>query len=101
MKRIKKVFLVAALGLTVSLGTANVYAETMNVGGGTWNYGYTKGINAYSKYYHSYNNHGSKVVNVNNGITAVSNAQSGIWSNAVIGTIWDPATFYYNPTEYY
>ncbi|MGL6299603.1 lactococcin 972 family bacteriocin [Streptococcus iniae] len=76
------------------------YAESISVAGGTWNYGYGVG-QAYSHYKHDYNNHGAKVVNSNNGVKDYKNAGPGVWAKASIGTVWDPATFYYNPTGFY
>ena len=46
-------------------------------------------------------NHGAKVVNANNGIKNFRNAGPGVWAKASIGTLWDPATFYYNPSGFY
>ncbi|AQA08449.1 lactococcin 972 family bacteriocin [Streptococcus oralis] len=100
MKKLKKVLIISALALTATTATI-AYAYRYDVEGGTWEYGYTYGINAYSDYYHSDNNHGSKVINRNNGNSAVDNADPGVWSRAWIWDVWDPATFRYNPTGWY
>ena len=52
-------------------------------------------------YKHDHKNHGAKVVNANNGIKNFRNAGPGVWAKASIGTLWDPATFYYNPSGFY
>lgn len=72
------------------------YADKVKVKvhGGTWEYGYGWN-NAYSNYKHDHKNHGAKVVNPNNGIKNFRNAGPGVWTKASIGTLWDPATFYY------
>lgn len=95
MRKLKNVLLVSALALSAVTATVTI-AETVDVEGGTWSYGYTTGINAYSDYYHSYNYHGSRVKNRNNGDTNTANAESGVWSKAWIWDVWDPATFYYS-----
>lgn len=39
------------------------------------------------------------------GVTSLGNlfrnASPGVWAKASIGTLWDPATFYYNPSGFY
>ena len=40
-------------------------------------------------------------MNANNGIKNFRNAGPGVWAKASIGTLWDPATFYYNPSGFY
>ena len=88
--------IIAAIGLGAALvGTAT------SVSADSWQHGYTNGINAYSNYYSSSHNHGSEVVNRNNGSFDKANQRSGAWSHATIGDIWDPASFYYNPTSTY
>lgn len=97
MNRFKKALLTCIVAGTVAT-TSTVLAVWVD--GGTWNYGYT-GLEAYSEYKHDYNPHGAKVVNSNNGVARHGNARAGAWARARVGTIWDPATFYYNPTGYY
>ena len=89
---------VIALGI-IFLSAVNAYANTTyNVPeGGTWSYGMTPGINAFSDFYHPVNFHGSKVVNRNNGMQSTGSAGAGVWSKASIWDIWDPASYYYNP----
>ncbi|MDR0299204.1 MAG: lactococcin 972 family bacteriocin [Streptococcaceae bacterium] len=100
MKSLKKIISLSVIALALS-GGAVASATTQNAQGGTWNYGYNKPINAYSEYYHGYNKHGARVVNRNNGVTSTANQYRGVWARASINTIWDPASFYYNPTGFY
>lgn len=100
MSKLKKVML-TMLAASLFSGTMVVYAEKVDVDGGTWKYGYNRPVNAFSEYYHSYNNHGAKVVNANNGANDFKNAGPGVWAKASIWNVWDPATFYYSSNGHY
>lgn len=99
MKKVKNALytVVLAGAIVVSSG---VVASAVEVEGGTWNYGYGN-FNAYSNYYHPQRRHGAKVVNRNNGVKNWGNANAGVWAWSSIGTVWDPASFYYHPSGYY
>lgn len=101
MNQISKLLTIIILSATLSIASIS-YADKVKVKvhGGTWEYGYGWN-NAYSNYKHDHKNHGTKVVNPNNGIKNFRNAGPGVWTKASIGTLWDPATFYYNPSGFY
>ena len=101
MKKLRDALLVASFATAVTLGGTVAYATEISAGGGTWRYGYFRPVSAYSNYHHPSNQHGAKVVNRNNGISATGRGNAGAWAKASIGTIWDPASFYYNPTGFY
>ena len=99
MNKISKLLTIIILSATLSIDSIS-YADRVIVHDGTWDYGYGWN-NAYSHYKHDHKNHGAKVVNANNGIKNFRNAGPGVWAKASIGTLWDPATFYYNPSGFY
>ncbi|WP_159559619.1 lactococcin 972 family bacteriocin [Streptococcus halichoeri] len=99
MKKLHKLLFVGAIASSLSAGSI-AYAQSIRTLGDTWNDDYGVGY-AYSHYQHDYNNHGAKVVNSNNGVQNFKNAGPGVWAKASIGDLWDPATFYYNPSGFY
>lgn len=42
-----------------------------------------------------------KMKGVTSGGEAFRNAGPGVWAKASIGTLWNPATFHYNPSGFY
>ncbi|MBZ6009937.1 lactococcin 972 family bacteriocin [Leuconostoc gelidum] len=91
---IKKLAVASATALTL-VGVAMPALASAD----SWNYGYTAST-AYSNYYRGMYWHGSKVVNRNNGTTKTANNRAGVWSQATIADLWDPASFYYSNTGY-
>lgn len=88
-----------ALGTVGITASAAYYSEW--TGRGTWNYGNDAWFfQAYSEYKVDDINHGSQVVNANNGASDTANQRAGAWSHAKIYDIWDPATFYYRNGTY-
>ena len=100
MGKSKKILGLLLSASLLSLATV-VYATQVDTDGGTWNYGYNRGINAYSEFYSGQSVHGAKVVNRNNGAMDAVNASSGVWAKASIWDIWEPASFYHNPYSTY
>lgn len=102
MKKSIKTLLVACLMIASVSGTVAL-AESEEKDGGTWEYGYNIG-QAYSRYYHSYNDHGSLVVDRNNGKNRMhDNEYRGAWSDAYISIGWwgGKASFYYSSYGWY
>jgi lactococcin 972 family bacteriocin len=99
MKKIRNLLLVSLLALSSAGGTI-VYAHQQNVSGGTWKYGKTP-THIYSDYYHPRSNHGSKVVNIQTGATAVGNQVAGAWAKASLFSLFDGGSYYYKPNGFY
>lgn len=101
MKKVLKVISSMTVVSALALGGVIVLADTVNVDGGTWVYGYNHPVNAYSKFIHPRDNHGARVINKNNGTISTDNQRGGVWAQGIIGDLWDPASFYYSPHKYY
>jgi hypothetical protein len=95
MRRILKISVVTA---AIVLGAAApAMATTVNVGGGTWNYGtsyvFPVSEGVYSDYYHPTNHHSGTSICAANNVTVHANA--GSWANSSTSCGYGGATHAY------
>ncbi|MCR6514421.1 MAG: lactococcin 972 family bacteriocin [Clostridium sp.] len=91
----KQKFIAIALMSILAVGTVTGLAKTVQVGGGTWNYGTGSG-RVYSEYYHASEIHGSSVVNGNGVKDTDYNRAKGQWSDASTSSTWKVDNSYYH-----
>lgn len=88
MKKITKVALATVL-LVGGTGAA-AFATTVNVGGGTWNYGtsyvFPVSTGVYSDYYHPTNHHSGTSICAANNVTV--HASAALWANSSTSCGW-------------
>lgn len=82
---IKKALAIAGISAALVAGGATAaMATTVNVGGGTWNYGTSYSFpvttNVYSNYYHPTNHHSGTSVCAEKNVTV--HASAGNWANS-------------------
>lgn len=84
MGKLASASLTGAIALVLATGGA-AFAETSEVGGGTWEHGTTGAWGdgtVYSNYLHDSKSHGSSVENCDGVIDRSPTVAPGVWSNA-------------------
>jgi len=99
----RKILTISAVTAAIVLGAAApALATTVNIGGGTWNYGtsyvFPVSEGVYSDYYHPSNHHSGTSICAANNVTV--HAAAGSWANSSTSCGYGGATHaLYNPND--